>query len=251
MKNILCLGAGLVARPFVQYLCKHGYHVTVASRTKSKAEYLIEGCKNAEAVAFNIKTSQRIFRELKYGVDIMAVADQLTCLLDRGHSRYHLSKFYVGFPHVLIGLVEVRHKPAVLPGQLIALSGSSDRLHNLSGEIFKRFLQIFVRAHHRHAAHRDVLAQMLATLGELDAERTRSLDRVFEEQLEEIAHAVEEEAVRIGGLDLGILRHHRRHAFGAARLARRLATAQRCGALRLPHHSLRYGLVHCPPSRLM
>ena len=70
MKNILCLGAGLVARPFVQYLCKHGYHVTVASRTKSKAEYLIEGCKNAEAVAFNIKTDDDLLDSLIAKTDL-------------------------------------------------------------------------------------------------------------------------------------------------------------------------------------
>ena len=50
MKRILCLGAGLVARPYVQYLCNKGYHVVVASRTKEKAEHLIEGCSSAEAV---------------------------------------------------------------------------------------------------------------------------------------------------------------------------------------------------------
>ena len=70
MKNILCLGAGLVARPFVQYLCKYGYHVTVASRTKSKADYLIEGCENAEAVAFNIKTDDDLLDKLIANTDL-------------------------------------------------------------------------------------------------------------------------------------------------------------------------------------
>jgi saccharopine dehydrogenase (NADP+, L-glutamate forming) len=72
MKKVLCLGAGLVARPYVQYLCNHGFHVVVASRTKSKAERLIEGCKNAEAVAFNIKTDDDHLDELASQADLVS-----------------------------------------------------------------------------------------------------------------------------------------------------------------------------------
>ena len=71
MKKILCLGAGLVARPYVQYLCKLGFHVTVASRTKKKAEHLIEGCKNAEAVAFNIGEDDALLEELTSNADLV------------------------------------------------------------------------------------------------------------------------------------------------------------------------------------
>jgi saccharopine dehydrogenase (NADP+, L-glutamate forming)/spermidine synthase len=71
MKRIVCLGAGLVARPYVQYLCKHDYHVTVASRTKSKAERLIDGCKNAEAITFNIKTDNDLLKELTAQADLI------------------------------------------------------------------------------------------------------------------------------------------------------------------------------------
>ena len=73
-------------------------------------------------------------------------------------------------------------------------------------------LQVVVGAHHRHAAHRDVLAEMLAALGQHDAERGRGNHRVLEEQLVEVAHPVPQDAVRIGGLDLEILRHRRRRA---------------------------------------
>ena len=41
---------------------------------------------------------------------------------------------------------------------------------------------------------------------------------VLEEQLVEIAHPVEQQAIRIGGLDLDVLLHHRR---GARRRIRR------------------------------
>lgn len=71
MKKVLCLGAGLVARPYIQYLSDHGFHVMVASRTISKAERLIEGCKNAEAVAFNIKTDDELLDELTSKADLI------------------------------------------------------------------------------------------------------------------------------------------------------------------------------------
>ena len=71
MKKILCLGAGLVARPYIQYLSDNDFHVIVASRTISKAERLIEGCKNAEAVAFNIAKDDELLEELTQKVDLV------------------------------------------------------------------------------------------------------------------------------------------------------------------------------------
>ena len=71
MKKILCLGAGLVARPYIQYLSDNDFHVIVASRTISKAERLIEGCKNAEAVAFNIAKDDDLLEELTQKVDLV------------------------------------------------------------------------------------------------------------------------------------------------------------------------------------
>jgi saccharopine dehydrogenase-like NADP-dependent oxidoreductase len=50
MKEVLILGAGLVTRPIVRYLLEEaGYKVTVASRTVSKAEKLIDGHPNGVA----------------------------------------------------------------------------------------------------------------------------------------------------------------------------------------------------------
>ena len=54
MKKVLVLGAGLVAGPLVNYLLEHGYHVTVASRTLSKAVTLIGGHSNGKALEFDI-----------------------------------------------------------------------------------------------------------------------------------------------------------------------------------------------------
>ena len=73
-------------------------------------------------------------------------------------------------------------------------------------------VQIFVGALDRHAAHRNVAAKMLAALGQHDAERARGDFGVVEEHFVEIAHPVEQEAIRIGRLDLDILLHHRGHA---------------------------------------
>ena len=75
-------------------------------------------------------------------------------------------------------------------------------------------LQIVVGALDRHAAHADLLAFVLAALGQHDAERPAGDLGVREEQLVEIAHAIEQQAIRVGRLDLEKLRHHRRGARG-------------------------------------
>jgi len=55
VKNVLVLGAGLVARPLVQYLLDQpDLEVTIASRTVSKAEALIGGRPRGRALAFDI-----------------------------------------------------------------------------------------------------------------------------------------------------------------------------------------------------
>jgi len=51
MKKVLVLGAGMVSRPLVRYLLDQpDFHVTVASRTVSKAEKLIDGHPNGTAL---------------------------------------------------------------------------------------------------------------------------------------------------------------------------------------------------------
>ncbi len=73
-------------------------------------------------------------------------------------------------------------------------------------------VEVVVGPFDRHAAHRDLAARVLAALRQDDAERPGRGIRILEEQLVEVAHPVEQEAVRIGGLDLDVLRHHRRRA---------------------------------------
>ena len=59
-------------------------------------------------------------------------------------------------------------------------------------------MQIVLGALHRHAAHRDIHALVLAALGQHDAERSGGDFGVLEEQLVEIAHPVEQQAARDG-----------------------------------------------------
>jgi saccharopine dehydrogenase (NADP+, L-glutamate forming) len=50
MQNILILGAGLVAKPMVQYLLEKKYHVTVASNTPDRASQMIRNHPNGISV---------------------------------------------------------------------------------------------------------------------------------------------------------------------------------------------------------
>lgn len=55
MKRVLILGAGMVVKPIVTYLLNKGIHVSVATRTKSKAEAMISGHKNGQAIAWTVE----------------------------------------------------------------------------------------------------------------------------------------------------------------------------------------------------
>ena len=52
MKKVVVFGAGLVVRAHVRYLLEHGFAVTVASRTVSKAEEIIDGHPNGTPMAY-------------------------------------------------------------------------------------------------------------------------------------------------------------------------------------------------------
>ncbi len=55
MKKVLILGAGMVVKPIVTYLLEKGFEVTVATRTKSKAEAMIDGHPNGNAVSWVVE----------------------------------------------------------------------------------------------------------------------------------------------------------------------------------------------------
>ena len=66
MKRILILGAGMVSRPIVHYLSdQKEFEITVASRTVSKAEALVDGRSNAKALALNVKDEAAVDRLLE------------------------------------------------------------------------------------------------------------------------------------------------------------------------------------------
>lgn len=60
MKKILILGAGMVVRPIVRYLLDHNFAVTVATRTKSKAENMIAGHPNGNAIAWTVDDEEAL-----------------------------------------------------------------------------------------------------------------------------------------------------------------------------------------------
>ena len=66
-----------------------------------------------------------------------------------------------------------------------------------------------------NAAHRDRLAGILAAFGQRDVEARRGDLRIVEEQLEEIAHAVEEQSIASLVLQAPVLDHHGGWGIGA------------------------------------
>src|SRR5262249_10322963 len=77
-------------------------------------------------------------------------------------------------------------------------------------------VQIFLGALDRDAAHRNVAVEMLAALGEHDAEAAGPDPGVLERTILKVPHPVEQQAIRVGRLDLEVLRHHGRDAVLAA-----------------------------------
>jgi saccharopine dehydrogenase-like NADP-dependent oxidoreductase len=90
MKKVLILGAGLVVKPIVTHLLSKGIHVTVATRTKSKAEAMISGHPNGTAVAWTV--------EDEAALDQMVAAHDLSVsLLPYAH-------------HLLVAKYSLKHK---------------------------------------------------------------------------------------------------------------------------------------------
>jgi len=54
MKKVLILGAGMVVKPIVTYLLDRDYYVTVASRTKSKADAMVGDHPNGKTMAWTV-----------------------------------------------------------------------------------------------------------------------------------------------------------------------------------------------------
>ena len=54
MNKVLILGAGMVVKPIVHYLLNNDIDVTIASRTKEKAEKVLEGYTNGKAISWTV-----------------------------------------------------------------------------------------------------------------------------------------------------------------------------------------------------
>jgi len=62
-KNILVIGAGLVSKPMIRYLLDQpGFFVTMASKTVSKAEKIIDGHPDGKALELNVKDDEKLER---------------------------------------------------------------------------------------------------------------------------------------------------------------------------------------------
>jgi len=71
MKHVLVFGAGLVAKPLVQYLLNEaGFQVTVASRTLGKATALVGDHPRGDAVTFDITKDSAALGDLVAGADL-------------------------------------------------------------------------------------------------------------------------------------------------------------------------------------
>jgi saccharopine dehydrogenase-like NADP-dependent oxidoreductase len=65
MKRVLVLGAGLVSRPLVRYLLEKDCQVTVATRTVSKAEKILDGHPNGRACTLNVQDEEKVASLIK------------------------------------------------------------------------------------------------------------------------------------------------------------------------------------------
>jgi len=89
MKKVLILGAGMVVRPIVRYLLDKGFAVTVATRTKAKAEAMIAGHPNGIALAWTVEDKETLDR-------LVAGHDLTVSLLPYAH-------------HVMVAEICIRH----------------------------------------------------------------------------------------------------------------------------------------------
>ena len=93
MKRVLVLGAGLVSRPLVHYLCgQEDLEVLVASRTVSKAQALVAGRPRGRAVALDVKDEAALearVREADLAVSLLPATEHVKvarlCLKHRRH----------------------------------------------------------------------------------------------------------------------------------------------------------------------
>jgi len=118
MKNVVVLGAGLVARPLVRYLLdRPDFRVTVASRTVSKAESLIGGHERGRAASLDVTDEAALETFVKD-------ADLVVSLVPYAH-------------HVRVARLCIKHGV-----QMVTTSYVSDAMRELDAEARKAGITI-------------------------------------------------------------------------------------------------------------
>lgn len=62
MKKVLILGAGMVVKPIVRYLLDRDIAVSVATRTKSKAEAMIDNHPHGRAISWTVEDTDALYQ---------------------------------------------------------------------------------------------------------------------------------------------------------------------------------------------
>lgn len=110
MQHVVILGAGMISRPIVRYLLdQKDIHVTMASRTVSKADRIINNHPNGKAIAFDISDEKHLESLIKQ-------ADVVVSLLPYTY-------------HVKVAKLCIKHKK-----HLVTTSYVSDEMKQLDKE---------------------------------------------------------------------------------------------------------------------
>ncbi len=113
MTSVLVLGAGMVSRPLVRYLLDHDIEVKVASRTKSKAEKLVEGHLKGSAEALDVERPE----EKKKLENLISSSDLIVSILPYIH-------------HVMVANLCIKHKK-----NMVTTSYVSDAMRALDKQV--------------------------------------------------------------------------------------------------------------------
>ncbi len=107
MKKILVLGAGLVSKPLVRYLLdQKDFFVTMASRTITKAENIINSHPNGEALSFNVNKDDNL-------EDLIIKSDLVVSLLPYKH-HVNIAKYCIKHKKHLVTTSYVSEEMKVL-----------------------------------------------------------------------------------------------------------------------------------------
>lgn len=112
MNKILILGAGMVAKPMIDYLLNNQFQLTIASRTIEKAEKLIGGRKNGRALSWTIDQLEKLD-------NLIAEHDFTVSLLPYNH-------------HVTVAKLCIKNKKSMLTASYV-----SEEMKNLDPEARK------------------------------------------------------------------------------------------------------------------